>query len=146
MVWNQAKVFNELFVKNQNKTPCILLKKELSMLNKRAITMPIILKTLYYTFLLSMKSSLQLLEAWYNLPYQSSSTSYYSVCMILISSNVVNERQNKFYSGLYQHHIRYKRKRRSDELVPHLAGLHPLSKFPNCLLPSGRCQTGEQTG
>lgn len=39
-------------------------------------------------------------------PYQSSSTRHYSVCMILISSNMVNVRQNKFYSGLHQHHIR----------------------------------------
>jgi len=54
--------------------------------------------------------------------------------MILISSNVVNERQNKFYSGLYQHDIRYNRKRRSDEAVPPLAG-PPISKFPNTLPP-----------
>jgi len=39
-------------------------------------------------------------------PYQSSRTRHYYVCMILISSNVVNVRQNKFYSGLHQHHIR----------------------------------------
>lgn len=82
-----------------------------------------------------MRNSSQLLETGFNLPYQSSSTSYYSVCMILISSNVVNERQNKFYSGLYQHDIRYNRKRRSDEAVPPLAGLHPVSEFPNTLPP-----------
>ena len=52
-----------------------------------------------------------------NLPYQTSSTGYHSVRMILISSNVINKRQNKFYSGLYQHYIRYKGKRRSDETV-----------------------------
>lgn len=90
-----------------------------------------------------MRSSIQLSEAGYNLPYQSSSTSYYSVCMILISSNVVNERQNKFYSGLYQHHIRYKRKRRSNEVALHLAGIHPVSKFPNTLCPSWRLRSRE---
>ena len=98
--------------------------------------------SLLHVFSFSVTCSIQLSEAGYNLPDQSSSTSYYSVCMILISSNVVNERQNKFYSGLYQHHIRYKRKR-SDEVVPHLAGLHPVSKFPNTLLPSGRFWAGE---
>ena len=90
-----------------------------------------------------MRSSVQLSEAGYNLPYQSSSTSYYSVCMILISSNVVNERQNKFYSGLYQHHIRYKRKRRSNEVALHLAGIHPVSQFPNTLPPSWRLRSRE---
>lgn len=114
-------VSNETSVRTQNRTPM------------GSIIQATLKNSLLYIFSFSTRSSIQLLEAGYNLPYQSSSTSYYSVCMILISSNVVNERQNKFYSGLYQHHIRYKRKRRSDELVPHLAGLYPISKVPNCL-------------
>ena len=87
--------------------------------------------SLQHVFSFSVRSSIQLSEAEYNLPYQSGSTSYYSVCMILVSSNVVNERQNKFYSGLYQHHIRYKRKRRSNEVALKLADIHSVSKFPN---------------
>lgn len=93
--------------------------------------------SLLHVFSFSVTHSIQLSEAGYNLPDQSSSTSYYSICMILISSNVVNERQNKFYSGLYQHHIRYKRKR-SDEVVPHLAGLYPVTpcfKIPKYSTP-----------
>ena len=91
----------------------------------------------------SVRSSIQLSEAEYNLPYQSGSTSYYSVCMILVSSNVVNERQNKFYSGLYQHHIRYKRKWRSNEVALQLADIHPVSKFPNTWPPLWRLRSRE---
>lgn len=39
-------------------------------------------------------------------PDQSSSTGHHSVGVILISSNMVDVRQNKFYSGLHEHHIR----------------------------------------
>lgn len=90
-----------------------------------------------------MRSSIQLSEAGYNLPYQSSSTSYYSVCMILISSNVVNERQNKFYSGLYQHHIRYKRKRIRMRLPSTWQAYTLFPKFPNTLCPSWRLRSRE---
>ena len=99
--------------------------------------------SLQHVFSFSVRSSIQLSEAEYNLPYQSGSTSYYSVCMILVSSNVVNERQNKFYSGLYQHHIRYKRKRRSNEVALKLADIHSVSKFPNTWPPSWRLRSRE---
>lgn len=99
--------------------------------------------SLQHVFSFSVRSPIQLSEAEYNLPYQSGSTSYYSIRMILISSNVVNERQNKFYSGLYQHHIRYKRKRRSNEVALQLADVHPVSKFPNTRPPSWRLRSRE---
>ena len=109
-------------------TAWVLLKKEISSMPiKWAITIQATQNSLLHVFSFCMRSSIQLLEAEYDLPYESGSTSYYSICMILISSNVVNERQNKFYSRLYQHHIRYKRKRRCDLVVPHLAILHPVA-------------------
>lgn len=78
----------------------------------------------------STTSSIQLREPGNNLPYQSSSTGYYSICMILISSDVVNEGQNKLYSGLYQHHIRYKRREGLMKLTHIWQDYNPISKFP----------------